>query len=109
MTTIGSFQLQRIMSRCSSRMYYVGYESVVDSEQTDYRELLPTPTLEHDITSNRRSSDLLGKEKPVNILTVIQPDLEICTNTVSTREVRSTSVIDVALNFTLLRIYFTLL
>lgn len=71
-------------------MYYVGYEFIVDSEETDYGQLLPSPT--HDHTYHRipefgsiseESGDLIVKEKPVNILTVVQPDLEICTNNVS--------------------------
>ncbi|XP_078495659.1 bridge-like lipid transfer protein family member 2 [Ciona intestinalis] len=80
----GTFQLQRIMSRCTCRMYYVGYEALVDSEQTDYGQLLPsTPALEEKLTSQRNrlaGNDLLGVEKPCNVLTIVQPNLEICTN-----------------------------
>nr|XP_039267582.1 protein KIAA0100-like isoform X1 [Styela clava] len=83
----GSFQLQRIMSRCSCRMYYIGYELIVDSEETDYGQLLTSPSHDHSYQRlpefdpiSEESSDLLGKEKPVNTLTVVQHDLEICTN-----------------------------
>ncbi|CAK8698010.1 unnamed protein product [Clavelina lepadiformis] len=84
----GSFQLQRIVSRCTCHMYYVGYEALVDSEQSDYGKLLPeTPVSPEDDKMSPSSnvkfsgSDLLGKEKPINILTILQPELEICTNT----------------------------
>nr|CAB3258519.1 UPF0378 protein KIAA0100-like [Phallusia mammillata] len=80
-----SFQLQRIMSRCTCRMYYVGYEALIDSEQTDYVRLLPeTPADEekHLLHKHRfAGSDLLQDEKPVNVLTISQTQLDICTNT----------------------------
>jgi len=83
----GSYQLQRIMSRCTCQMYYVGYEALIDSEQTDYGHLLPeTPA--DDVKalppkSKLGGNDLLNNEKPINVLTIVQPELEICTNTVS--------------------------
>lgn len=83
---LGSFQLQRIVSRCTCKMFYVGYESLVDSEQSDYAHLLPdTPLSPEDekLPGGRNrlaGGDLMMNEKPSNILTVLQPELEICTN-----------------------------
>ena len=83
----GCFQLQRIVSRCTCQMYYVGYESLVDSEQTDYAHLLPetpmSPEEQQAFRGKAGSSDIMTDEKPSNVLTVLQPDLEICTNAVA--------------------------
>uniref|UniRef100_H2Z401 FMP27/BLTP2/Hobbit GFWDK motif-containing RBG unit domain-containing protein n=1 Tax=Ciona savignyi TaxID=51511 RepID=H2Z401_CIOSA len=81
----GTFQLQRIMSRCTCHMYYVGYEALVDTEHSDYGHLLPsTPAMEDKLAAEKErlssGHNLLDVEKPVNVLTIIQPDLEICTN-----------------------------
>ena len=68
-------------------MYYVGYEALVDSEQTDYAHLLPetpmTPEEQQALRGKTGASDIMHDEKPSNVLTVLQPELEICTNTVS--------------------------
>ena len=67
-------------------MYYVGYEALVDSEQTDYAHLLPetprSPEESHAIRGSPGGSDIMNDEKAANVLTVLQPQLEICTNAV---------------------------
>jgi len=67
-------------------MYYVGYEALVDSEQTDYAHLLPetplTPEEQQALRGKSGASDIMNDERPSNLLTVLQPELEICTNTV---------------------------
>ena len=68
-------------------MYYVVYEALVDSEQTDYAHLLPetpmTPEEQQALRGKTEASDIMNDEKPSNVLTVLQAELEICTKTVS--------------------------
>ena len=75
-------------------MYYVGYEKVVETgDVINYETILhgkrDDKTLgDGDVTEERRrryhsnDNDLLRSEKPVNCLTIVQDDLEICTNNV---------------------------
>ena len=78
------------------QMYYVGYESLVDTEETDYRRIMPNNAMtsqhsnsQYDVSNERGGGgssggggDLLSKEKPINVLTIVQDKLEICTNMV---------------------------
>ena len=82
------------MSRCVTRMYYVGYEKVVETgDVINYETILHGKRDDNakddgDVTEERRhryhsnDDDLLRSEKPVNCLTIVQDDLEICTNNV---------------------------
>ena len=82
------------MSRCDTRMYYVGYEKVVETgDVINYETILHGKRDDNakddgDVTEERRhryhsnDDDLLRSEKPVNCLTIVQDDLEICTNNV---------------------------
>ena len=61
----------------------------MDSEQSDYAHLLPETPLSpeeeksHPSRSRIGENDIIKNEKPVNVLTILQPELEICTNAVS--------------------------
>ena len=64
-------------------MFYVSYEQLVDTEHIDQLAM----TSPQRVSKNQQhwdKEDLLRKETPTNVLTILQDDqLEICTNTVS--------------------------
>lgn len=69
-------QVQRIISRCSCRMYYVGYSHDIDPE-------LATQIKPPEIRDRHEKEDLLKKQAgAVDTFTLIHNDLEISTNPV---------------------------
>ncbi|XP_062408220.1 bridge-like lipid transfer protein family member 2 isoform X2 [Sardina pilchardus] len=69
-------QVQRIISRCSCRMYYIGYSHDIDPE-------LATQIKPPEIRDNHEKEDLLNKQAgAVDTFTLIHHDLEISTNPV---------------------------
>ncbi|KTF85827.1 hypothetical protein cypCar_00026037 [Cyprinus carpio] len=69
-------QVQRIISRCSCRMYYIGYSHDIDPE-------LATSIKPPEISDRHEKEDLLKKQAgAVDTFTLIHNDLEISTNPV---------------------------
>ncbi|XP_063061511.1 bridge-like lipid transfer protein family member 2 isoform X2 [Engraulis encrasicolus] len=69
-------QVQRIISRCSCRMYYIGYSHDIDPE-------LATQIKPPEIRDHHEKEDLLNKQAgAVDTFTLIHHDLEISTNPV---------------------------
>lgn len=69
-------QVQRIISRCSCRMYYIGYSHDIDPE-------LATSIKPPEIRDQHEKEDLLKKQAgAVDTFTLIHNDLEISTNPV---------------------------
>ncbi|XP_039613175.1 protein KIAA0100-like isoform X1 [Polypterus senegalus] len=69
-------QVQRIISRCSCRMYYIGYSHDIDPE-------LATQIKPPEIQDEHEKEDLLKKQDgAVDTFTLIHHDLEISTNPV---------------------------
>ncbi|KAI7800861.1 putative UPF0378 protein [Triplophysa rosa] len=69
-------QVQRIISRCSCRMYYIGYSHDIDPE-------LVTSIKPPEIRDRHEKEDLLKKQAgAVDTFTLIHNDLEISTNPV---------------------------
>ncbi|XP_029922551.1 protein KIAA0100 isoform X2 [Myripristis murdjan] len=69
-------QVQRIISRCSCRMYYIGYSHDIDPE-------LATQIKPLELQNNHEKEDLLKKQAgAVDTFTLIHHDLEISTNPV---------------------------
>ncbi|KAK2881234.1 hypothetical protein Q8A67_018502 [Cirrhinus molitorella] len=69
-------QVQRIISRCSCRMYYIGYSHDIDPE-------LATSIKPPEIRDRHEKEDLLKKQAgAVDTFTLIHNDLEISTNPV---------------------------
>ncbi|XP_064157115.1 bridge-like lipid transfer protein family member 2 [Anguilla rostrata] len=69
-------QVQRIISRCSCRMYYIGYSHDIDPE-------LATQIKPPDLRNSHEKEDLLKKQAgAVDTFTLIHHDLEISTNPV---------------------------
>ncbi|KAM9468639.1 bridge-like lipid transfer protein family member 2 [Clarias gariepinus] len=69
-------QVQRIISRCSCRMYYIGYSHDIDPE-------LATQIKPPEIRDRHEKEDLLKKQAgAVDTFTLIHNDLEISTNPV---------------------------
>ncbi|XP_012693346.2 protein KIAA0100 isoform X2 [Clupea harengus] len=69
-------QVQRIISRCSCRMYYIGYSHDIDPE-------LATQIKPPAIRNDHEKEDLLNKQAgAVDTFTLIHHDLEISTNPV---------------------------
>ncbi|KAF7699848.1 protein KIAA0100-like isoform X2 [Silurus meridionalis] len=69
-------QVQRIISRCSCRMYYIGYSHDIDPE-------LATQIKPPEIRDQHEKEDLLKKQAgAVDTFTLIHNDLEISTNPV---------------------------
>ncbi|XP_071770727.1 bridge-like lipid transfer protein family member 2 [Centroberyx gerrardi] len=69
-------QVQRIISRCSCRMYYIGYSHDIDPE-------LATQIKPPELRNNHEKEDLLKKQAgAVDTFTLIHHDLEISTNPV---------------------------
>ncbi|TRY94640.1 hypothetical protein DNTS_021557 [Danionella cerebrum] len=69
-------QVQRIISRCSCRMYYIGYSHDIDSE-------LATSIKPPEVRFCHEKEDLLKKQAgAVDTFTLIHNDLEISTNPV---------------------------
>ncbi|XP_051535969.1 protein KIAA0100-like isoform X2 [Myxocyprinus asiaticus] len=69
-------QVQRIISRCSCRMYYIGYSHDIDPE-------LATSIKPPEIHDQHEKEDLLKKQAgAVDTFTLIHNDLEISTNPV---------------------------
>ncbi|XP_067102585.1 bridge-like lipid transfer protein family member 2 isoform X2 [Osmerus mordax] len=69
-------QVQRIISRCSCRMYYVGYSHDIDPE-------LATQIKPPDLRGSHEKEDLLKKQAgAVDTFTLTHHDLEISTNPV---------------------------
>ncbi|XP_051963532.1 protein KIAA0100-like [Xyrauchen texanus] len=69
-------QVQRIISRCSCRMYYIGYSHDIDPE-------LATSIKPPEISDQHEKEDLLKKQAgAVDTFTLIHNDLEISTNPV---------------------------
>ncbi|KAG5269355.1 hypothetical protein AALO_G00201080 [Alosa alosa] len=69
-------QVQRIISRCSCRMYYIGYSHDIDPE-------LATQIKPPEIRNDHEKEDLLNKQAgAVDTFTLIHHDLEISTNPV---------------------------
>ncbi|XP_067422043.1 bridge-like lipid transfer protein family member 2 isoform X2 [Emydura macquarii macquarii] len=69
-----SQQVQRIISRCSCRMYYISYSHDIDPE-------LATQIKPPDSPANQEKEDLLKKQEgAVDTFTLIHHDLEISTN-----------------------------
>ncbi|XP_062872628.1 bridge-like lipid transfer protein family member 2 isoform X1 [Trichomycterus rosablanca] len=69
-------QVQRIISRCSCRMYYIGYSHDIDPE-------LATQIKPPEIQDRHEKEDLLKKQAgAVDTFTLIHNDLEISTNPV---------------------------
>ncbi|CAM2104219.1 unnamed protein product [Caretta caretta] len=67
-------QVQRIISRCSCRMYYISYSHDIDPE-------LATQIKPPDAPANQEKEDLLKKQEgAVDTFTLIHHDLEISTN-----------------------------
>ncbi|KAJ7405898.1 protein KIAA0100 [Pitangus sulphuratus] len=67
-------QVQRIISRCSCRMYYISYSHDIDPE-------LATQIKPPETTANQEKEDLLKKQEgAVDTFTLIHHDLEISTN-----------------------------
>ncbi|KAM3875470.1 bridge-like lipid transfer protein family member 2 [Diretmus argenteus] len=67
-------QVQRIISRCSCRMYYIGYSHDIDPE-------LATQIKPPELRNNHEKEDLLKKQAgAVDTFTLIHHDLEISTN-----------------------------
>ncbi|XP_026992620.2 protein KIAA0100 isoform X2 [Tachysurus fulvidraco] len=69
-------QVQRIISRCSCRMYYIGYSHDIDPE-------LATQIKPPEIRDQHEKEDLLKKQAgAVDTFTLIHNDLEVSTNPV---------------------------
>ncbi|XP_061073886.1 bridge-like lipid transfer protein family member 2 [Conger conger] len=69
-------QVQRIISRCNCRMYYIGYSHDIDPE-------LATQIKPPDLRDSHEKEDLLKKQAgAVDTFTLIHHDLEISTNPV---------------------------
>ncbi|XP_056139126.1 bridge-like lipid transfer protein family member 2 [Lampris incognitus] len=69
-------QVQRIISRCSCRMYYIGYSHDIDPE-------LATQIKPPELRNNHEKEDLLKKQAgAMDTFTLIHHDLEISTNPV---------------------------
>ncbi|XP_030633165.1 protein KIAA0100-like [Chanos chanos] len=69
-------QVQRIISRCSCRMYYIGYSHDIDPE-------LATQIKPPEMRDSHEKEDLLKKQAgAVDTFTLIHNDLEISTNPV---------------------------
>ncbi|XP_036392090.1 protein KIAA0100-like [Megalops cyprinoides] len=69
-------QVQRIISRCSCRMYYIGYSHDIDPE-------LATQIKPPELRDSHEKEDLLKKQAgAVDTFTLIHHDLEISTNPV---------------------------
>ncbi|KAM4627158.1 bridge-like lipid transfer protein family member 2 [Polymixia lowei] len=69
-------QVQRIISRCSCRMYYIGYSHDIDPELA--MQIKPP-----ELRNNHEKEDLLKKQAgAVDTFTLIHHDLEISTNPV---------------------------
>ncbi|KAJ8385068.1 hypothetical protein AAFF_G00195980 [Aldrovandia affinis] len=69
-------QVQRIISRCSCRMYYIGYSHDIDPE-------LATQIKPPDLRDSHEKEDLLKKQAgAVDTFTLIHHDLEISSNPV---------------------------
>ncbi|XP_066518591.1 bridge-like lipid transfer protein family member 2 [Hoplias malabaricus] len=69
-------QVQRIISRCSCRMYYIGYSHDIDPE-------LATQIKPPEISDRHEKEDLLKKQAgAVDTFTLIHNELEISTNPV---------------------------
>lgn len=67
-------QVQRIISRCSCRMYYISYSHDIDPE-------LATQIKPPELPNNPEKEDLLKKQEgAVDTFTLIHHDLEISTN-----------------------------
>ncbi|XP_009576267.1 PREDICTED: UPF0378 protein KIAA0100-like, partial [Fulmarus glacialis] len=67
-------QVQRIISRCSCRMYYISYSHDIDPELATQIKPPETP-------ANQEKEDLLKKQEgAVDTFTLIHHDLEISTN-----------------------------
>ncbi|XP_026547905.1 protein KIAA0100-like, partial [Notechis scutatus] len=67
-------QVQRIISRCSCRMYYISYSHDIDPE-------LATQIKPPELPANPEKDDLLKKQEgAVDTFTLIHHDLEISTN-----------------------------
>ncbi|XP_028857357.1 protein KIAA0100-like isoform X2 [Denticeps clupeoides] len=83
-------QVQRIISRCSCRMYYISYSHDIDPE-------LATQIKPPEIRHHREKEDLLKKQAgAVDTFTLIHHDLEISTN-----PVQYTMILDIVNNLLL--------
>ncbi|KAJ8280796.1 hypothetical protein GJAV_G00059060 [Gymnothorax javanicus] len=72
----GPQQVQRIISRCNCRMYYIGYSHDIDPE-------LATQIKPPELRDSHEKEDLLKKQAgAVDTFTLIHHDLEISTNPV---------------------------